>query len=468
MPDNVAHALSGAAGGVVSMALTYPLITISSRLQVQKDNKAAEAYKGGRDAIIKIIKDEGFSGLYSGVSSAIFGIAVTNGVYYYFYEWTKAMFEKSAKSKRPISIKESMLSGAIAGALTAVVTNPIWVVNIRMTTRKDSLDENIQSESNVKQARARRLGTISTVLKIIEEDGIMAFWQGVIPALILVINPIIQYTAYEQLKVQLEKLKKLGNLDFFLLGAVSKLIATGITYPYIVVKSRMQLRQSSRESSRYNSVLDGIRKIIKDEGIGGLYKGITYKLLQSVLTAAFLFMYKEAFFAYSVALLKFINSRPLHFCNCEFMSAARWYATEASASTSGLRLSFVLPHQTIYKGVEVQQVNIAATSGDMGILASHVPSIEQLRPGVVEVIENANTTKKFFVSGGFAIINPNSSLDINAVEAFPLEDFSPEAIRANLAEAQRTATSGSSEEERNIARVEVEVLESLQSALGSK
>ncbi|RIB19123.1 F1 complex, delta/epsilon subunit of ATPase [Gigaspora rosea] len=150
------------------------------------------------------------------------------------------------------------------------------------------------------------------------------------------------------------------------------------------------------------------------------------------------------------------------------MSAARWYATEASASTSGLRLSFVLPHQTIYKGVEVQQVNIAATSGDMGILASHVPSIEQLRPGVVEVIENANTTKKFFVSGGFAIINPNSSLDINAVEAFPLEDFSPEAIRANLAEAQRTATSGSSEEERNIARVEVEVLESLQSALGSK
>ncbi|RIB19124.1 mitochondrial carrier domain-containing protein [Gigaspora rosea] len=311
MPDNVAHALSGAAGGVVSMALTYPLITISSRLQVQKDNKAAEAYKGGRDAIIKIIKDEGFSGLYSGVSSAIFGIAVTNGVYYYFYEWTKAMFEKSAKSKRPISIKESMLSGAIAGALTAVVTNPIWVVNIRMTTRKDSLDENIQSESNVKQARARRLGTISTVLKIIEEDGIMAFWQGVIPALILVINPIIQYTAYEQLKVQLEKLKKLGNLDFFLLGAVSKLIATGITYPYIVVKSRMQLRQSSRESSRYNSVLDGIRKIIKDEGIGGLYKGITYKLLQSVLTAAFLFMYKEAFFAYSVALLKFINSRPL-------------------------------------------------------------------------------------------------------------------------------------------------------------
>ena len=32
----------------------------------------------------------------------------------------------------------------------------------------------------------------------------------------------------------------------------------------------------------------------------------------------------------------------------------------------------------------------------MGILANHVPSIEALRPGVVEVIESGNTSQKFF------------------------------------------------------------------------
>jgi F-type H+-transporting ATPase subunit delta len=32
----------------------------------------------------------------------------------------------------------------------------------------------------------------------------------------------------------------------------------------------------------------------------------------------------------------------------------------------------------------------------------------------------------YSASGGFAIINPNSSLDINVIEAFPLEDFSLE------------------------------------------
>ncbi|KAF9143301.1 delta subunit of the central stalk of mitochondrial F1F0 ATP synthase, atp16 [Linnemannia schmuckeri] len=143
----------------------------------------------------------------------------------------------------------------------------------------------------------------------------------------------------------------------------------------------------------------------------------------------------------------------------------RSYATEAASA--GLRLTFAVPHQTIFKDVSVTQVNIAAVSGDMGILASHVPSIEQLRPGVVEVIE-ATTTKKFFVSGGFATMNPDSTLNINAVEAFPVEEFSPETVRHNLAEAQRLSNSAATEEEKLAAKIEIEVLESLQAAILAK
>lgn len=94
-----------------------------------------------------------------------------------------------------------------------------------------------------------------------------AFWRGIGPALILVINPIIQYTAFEQLKNFLlaRRTSKsqvagaaaaaaavtLTDWDFFILGALSKLgkcqcrplscqalhlshtVATGITYPYM-------------------------------------------------------------------------------------------------------------------------------------------------------------------------------------------------------------------------------------------
>ena len=42
------------------------------------------------------------------------------------------------------------------------------------------------------------------------------------------------------------------------------------------------------------------------------------------------------------------------------------------------------------------QVNIPAESGEMGVLANHVPSIEQLKPGLVEVIEESGGSKQFF------------------------------------------------------------------------
>lgn len=154
-------------------------------------------------------------------------------------------------------------------------------------------------------------------MKILREDGVKEFWKGVVPALILVINPIIQYTVFEQLKAKWESLsvattgKKtvMTGWHFFILGAISKLCATGTTYPYIVIKSRMQLRAGNDAESRYNSVMDGFRKIIKHEGFGGLYKGIQSKLVQSVLTSAFLFAGKEVLFQYAVKLLMLLGMR---------------------------------------------------------------------------------------------------------------------------------------------------------------
>lgn len=56
--------------------------------------------------------------------------------------------------------------------------------------------------------------------------------------------------------------------------------------------------------------------------------------------------------------------------------------------------------QAIFKSADVVQVNIPAESGDMGVLANHVPSIEQLKPGLVEVIEEGGSSKQFFRTCG--------------------------------------------------------------------
>ncbi|CAJ2506974.1 Uu.00g081600.m01.CDS01 [Anthostomella pinea] len=120
---------------------------------------------------------------------------------------------------------------------------------------------------------------------------------------------------------------------------------------------------------------------------------------------------------------------------------------------------------SIYTSQNVVQVNIPAESGEMGVLANHVPSIEQLKPGLIEVIEETGTSKQFFLSGGFATVQPNSSMSINAVEGYPLEDFSADAVRSQITEAQKVANGGGSEQDIAEAKIELEVLESLQAVL---
>lgn len=61
------------------------------------------------------------------------------------------------------------------------------------------------------------------------------------------------------------------------------------------------------------------------------------------------------------------------------------------------------------------------------------------------------------VSGGFAIVQPNSVLSINAVEGYPIEDFSEEAIRSQISEAQKIASGSGSEQDIAEAKIEIEV-----------
>ena len=139
---------------------------------------------------------------------------------------------------------ESMLAGLIAGSATVILTNPIWVVNTRETARKD-IPSSESKEKDLtllpageaaKEAAHKPTGFLRILRDIIKTEGVAALWSGVIPALVLVINPIIQYTVFEQLKNVLERRKqaRLTPNDAFLLGALGKLIATGVTYPYSI------------------------------------------------------------------------------------------------------------------------------------------------------------------------------------------------------------------------------------------
>lgn len=176
-----------------------------------------------------------------------------------------------------------MAAGALAGSATVLITNPIWVVNTRMTARKSETSEPLlptkEGEVPAIAEKKRAPNTLSTFLKIIREDGPTRLFAGVLPALVLVINPILQYTIFEQLKQVLERRRKVTARDSFLLGALGKLAATSITYPYITVKSRAHVATNEGREGMTAS----LKRIVREEGVAGLYGGKSQVIMNSLL-----------------------------------------------------------------------------------------------------------------------------------------------------------------------------------------
>ena len=80
----------------------------------------------------------------------------------------------------------------------------------------------------------KRLGLRATAARLLRTGGPTAFFRGLGPALVLVVNPVLQYTVFEQLKNSLVRRRRaagrvgtlLTDWDFFFLGAISKLGAS--------------------------------------------------------------------------------------------------------------------------------------------------------------------------------------------------------------------------------------------------
>ncbi|KAI3657550.1 hypothetical protein MP638_000276 [Amoeboaphelidium occidentale] len=147
------------------------------------------------------------------------------------------------------------------------------------------------------------------------------------------------------------------------------------------------------------------------------------------------------------------------------LRGSRFFAAEAASAPKSdkLTLNLATPYQTIFQTVEVERVDIPSTAGDMGILVNHVPTLHQLRPGVVDVVAvDGSKSKKLFVSGGFAVMNPDNSLNINVLEAVTPDQIDKNAIRSAMAEAQKVADSGKDEQEKLLASAQLEVYQALE------
>ncbi|KAM4012516.1 mitochondrial thiamine pyrophosphate carrier-like [Anomaloglossus baeobatrachus] len=103
--DNLKSLLCGSGAGVISKTVTYPLDLFKKRLQVGGFEQARAAfgevktYKGLVDCASRVRKEEGFKGLFKGLSPSLLKAAVSTGLTFFCYEMFCSMFLSMKKTK---------------------------------------------------------------------------------------------------------------------------------------------------------------------------------------------------------------------------------------------------------------------------------------------------------------------------------------------------------------------------------
>ena len=119
----------------------------------------------------------------------------------------------------------SKVGGEFSGSATAVISNPVWVIQTAQTMNGMDADS-----AETPAPQPKHLSLFATAARLFRTGGPTAFFRGLGPALVLVVNPVLQYTVFEQLKNALVRRRRaagrvgvgLTDWDFFLLGAISK------------------------------------------------------------------------------------------------------------------------------------------------------------------------------------------------------------------------------------------------------
>jgi adenine nucleotide transporter 17 len=283
--------------------------------------------------------------LYKGVGPLITTLAISNFVFFGVNSWIQQKmisFYGSHHGRDKATISPvlpppilSLLASCLAGMINVVLTNPLWVTNLRIITNQSTY--NTLWEELVHVSRTT--------------GGIQHLWHGTGASMLLVSNPIIQFFCYEQIKAirlltyrrrsgdkvtpnhhHQQEINKthLSPLEAFLLGAFAKGIATVVTYPLQLAQSvlRLQLKQQQQQQQQQNidtqhhtgsspssispttkqqdqalypkkrgTILQCLWYIYKRDGWRGLYTGLNAKLVQTILTAAFTFLTYEQILA---------------------------------------------------------------------------------------------------------------------------------------------------------------------------
>lgn len=311
-----AHFVAGALGGTAAATLTAPFDVLKTRLQSDYYHQQLLASRAARGVpspssmsftrsallhfretfqiLFAIPRTEGYRALFKGLGPNLIGVVPARAINFYTYGNGKRVLSTYFNDGKE-SAWVHLCAAATAGIVTGTATNPIWLVKTRL-----QLDKNNAKAQGGRQYK----NALDCTMQTIRQEGIRGLYKGLTASYLGVSESTMQWVLYEQMKLGLanrqQRLEASGREPSVWdktvqwtggVGAAgfAKFIATILTYPHEVVRTRLRLAPMENGHQKYTGLVQCFRLVAKEEGLLGLYGGLTPHLLRVVPSAAIMF-----------------------------------------------------------------------------------------------------------------------------------------------------------------------------------
>ncbi|MCO5574309.1 hypothetical protein L7F22_028092 [Adiantum nelumboides] len=256
---------------VVAESATFPIDITKTRLQLQGEKGPLIAStKGAVKTAIALVREEGYQGLYKGLSPGLLRHVFYTSTRILTYEQLRSATNMRVGTNHKLSVLQQALLGGISGVIGQVLASPADLIKVR-----------IQSDGRLVKLglKPRYTGMFDAFSKIVRQDGFLGLWRGVGPnaqrAFLVNMGELSCYDQSKQFLVR--SIFKNDNIYAHTLASMmSGLCATTLSCPADVIKTRIMNQASCRNDGKpavYKNSFDCLTKTVRAEGIMALWKG---------------------------------------------------------------------------------------------------------------------------------------------------------------------------------------------------
>jgi ornithine carrier protein len=308
---------TGAVAGMAGRVVEMPFDTV--KVRVQADGLAhpngTPEFKNAWDCFIKTLQREGFLALFRGLPSPMVGSALESGSIFVFFNAAKRLFHKEGDHQPELSLPQIFVAGSLAGIGTAVLITPCELIKCRMQVQatpsvtssistttaihnnnhnknrnntnlvwsSGSSHTHLTNPSGLVKAREysslitasapRYRNTLHCIYHTIREEGLIGIYRGFWSTFSReLVGSALWFGIYEMVcrSIARRRTSDAGILTQTLAGGLAGCVYWAVPYPIDTLKSKVQVAQRHQR----HSVMVLLAKVLKEEGVKGLYRGI--------------------------------------------------------------------------------------------------------------------------------------------------------------------------------------------------